>query len=116
MTYDDGILRICRTINVAAPGEKPVTQLKEKDKFYYGYDTLGFQRYYTAKQAQEKIECVVNIPGWNDIESTDICVLENEKQYRLSLIQPTLDKDGLKMTKLSLERISEKYDFKAESD
>lgn len=115
MTYDDGILCICKTVNGAKPGEKPVIKLEEKDKYYYGYDTLGFQRYYTAKQAQEQIECVVNVPGWNDIEATDICVLENGKQYRISLVQPMKDTDGLKMTKLSLERISEEYDFKTGS-
>ena len=112
MTFDDGILIICTTENAVEEGMKPVPVLVEKEKFYFGYDTLGITRYYTALQARQQIESVVNIPGWNDISSLDICVLENGNQYRLAMIQPQLDDDGLRITKLSLERLGENYAFK----
>ena len=112
MTFDDGILTIFTTENAAEDGMKPVPVLVEKEKFYFGYDTLGITRYYTALQARQQIESVVNIPGWNDISSLDICVLENGNQYRLAMIQPQLDDDGLRITKLSLERLGENYAFK----
>lgn len=108
MTFDDGILTIYKTVNIAPAGEHPQTGLVEKERFYFGYDTLGFSRYYTALQANHRIDCVVNIPGWGDIEATDICALEDGKQYRLAQIQPMLD-SGLRITKLSLERLGEEY-------
>lgn len=116
MTFDDGILTIYRTQNTANPGEKPKTELIEKEKYYYGFDTLGINRYYTALQAKQQIECVVNIPGWGNITALDICELENGMQYRIAMRQPSWNEDGLKITKLSLERIDEKYDIKIESD
>lgn len=116
MTYDDGILTICQTANIGEKGMKPVIGLVEKEKFYFGYDTLGFRRYYTALQAHQTIESVVNIPGWNDISALDICVMEDGRQYKLAMIQPTTDENGLKITKLSLERLGENYVFKDPED
>lgn len=110
MTFDDGILTVCRAGNKAGKGDKPVIVLSEKAKYYYSYDNLGINRYYTALQNRQQIEAVVNISDWNDISATDICVLENQKQYRIVMIQPTYD-NGLKITKLSLERLGEEYAF-----
>lgn len=52
---------------------------------------------------------MVNIPGWEDIQMTDVCVMENGDQFRILTRQPTLDDNGLRITRLSLERIDEKY-------
>lgn len=112
MTFDDGILTIYGIENIGKPGFKPVPGLSKKESFYFGYDTLGITRYYTALQAQQQIEAVVNVPGWNDITTLDICILENGKQYKIVMVQPTFDDQGLKITKLSLERISEEYAIK----
>lgn len=116
MTFDDGILTIYKTENAAEPGAKPVTKLLEKEKYYYGFDTLGISRYYTALQANQQIEAVVNIPGWGDIESWDICALDDGTQFKIVMRQPVINEDGLRITKLSLERIGEKYDIKAKSN
>lgn len=113
MTFDDGILTICTTKDVSKPGMKPEIRLAEKERFYFGYDTLGINRYYTALQANQQIEAVVNIPGWSEISPLDICVMENDRQYKIAMIQPMLDEDGLRITKLSLERTNENYDFEA---
>lgn len=115
MTFDDGILKICRTVNVGEAGMKPVIGLEEKESFYFGYDNLGINRYYTALQAQQTIEAVVNIPGWNDISALDICMLEDGRQYKLAMIQPTKDENGLRIMKLSLERLGKTYDIKNQS-
>lgn len=109
MTFDDGILTIYTVTNTAQPGQMPVEGLEEKEKYYYGFDTLGINRYYTALQAQQQIEAVVNVPGWGDIAATDICALDNGDQFRIVMRQATLDDNGLRITKLSLERINEKY-------
>lgn len=114
MTFDDGILTIYKTVNTALPGEKPEVRLQEKEQFYFGYDALGINRYYTALQAQQQIEAVVNIPGWNDIQTEDVCSLESGTQYRIVMVQPTKDENGLRITKLSLERIGKNYAIQKE--
>ena len=115
-TFDDGILTIFSMTNIGEPGMKPVGGLAEKEKYYYGFDTVGVTRYYTALQANHQIESVIRVPGWPRISVMDICVLENGDQFRIMFRQPTLDEDGLRITKLSLERINEKYVIKTENN
>lgn len=117
MTFDDGILTIYAAKNEAYTGLMPQIVLHEKERFYFSFDTLGISRYYTALQARQQIEAVVNIPGWPDICATDICALEDGRQYRIVMRQPTLDDQGLRITKLSLERLGDKYAvFKTDGD
>lgn len=111
-TFDDGILTIYNVENIAKPGDMPVTRLVEKASFCFGYETVGINRFYTALQVNRQIESVVHIPGWNDIGATDVCVLENGNQYIMPQIQPTLDDDNLRITRLSLERVSQEYVIK----
>ena len=40
MTFDDGILKVYRTVNKAEPGNKPVIGLEYKDSYYFGYAEL----------------------------------------------------------------------------
>ena len=70
MTFDDGILTIYSVENIGETGMNPVVGLVQKERFYYGFDTLGITRYYTALEAQQQIECVVNVPGWGNIAAT----------------------------------------------
>lgn len=116
MTFDDGILTIYSVENIGEPGMMPVTGLVKKDQYYYGFDTLGINRFYTALQAKQQIESVVNIPGWGDISATDVCALDNGDQFRIVMRQPTIDEDGLRITKLSLERIDDHYEIKTEDN
>lgn len=110
MTFDDGIVRICEVTNIVGNGEKPRKGLRVKESFFFGYDVLGLNRYYIAKQANQQIEAVINIPGWNALNAgQSVAVLEDGSQYLIQLIQPQLDDDGLRITKLSLERITQEY-------
>lgn len=111
MTFDDGILKIYKTVNKAEPGNKPVIGLEYKNSYYFEYAELGFTRAYTAMQARQQIDAVLNIPGWNDIRTLDICVMEDGQQYKIGLVQPTHDEDGLQIMKLTLERLDEDYEF-----
>ena len=111
MTFDDGILKVCGVTNTAESGDKPKYELTEKARFYFSFDVLGIQRYFTALEAKAELSHVVNIPGWNELDPRDIVVLEDDKQYRLAMVQPMKDDNGLRITKLSLERISECYEF-----
>lgn len=110
MTFDDGILTICEEQNIASPGQKPVMERVEKARYYYSYSDLGIGRYYQAMTANQQIDCVVVIPGWDKIRTTDVCVLEDGDSYQIDMVQPTLDDENLRITKLSLERINQNYE------
>lgn len=105
MTFDDGILEVYRMENTALPGAMPKETPVLQDRHYFGYDTLGFQRYYTALQAQQKADAVVNIPLWQDIRMTDIVKLDDGSGFRVLLAQKMKDDNGLQITKLTLERL-----------
>lgn len=109
MTFDDGVLTICQVTNRASPGMKPDPVLQEKERYYFTYETLGVQRYYTAMQAKQKIEAVVCVPDWGNIQTEDICILESGVQYKIVMIQNTTDENNLRITRLSLERLEENY-------
>lgn len=111
MTYDDGILQVCEQVKVSENTVKPVTKLKDRCRFYFSYGVVGVERYYTALRANVQIDAVVNIPGWEKIDSRDVVVLEDGTQFRISQIQPMKDTDGLRMTKISITRITENYEF-----
>lgn len=108
MTFDDGILKIYSVENMAAKGEKPKYGLKLKSQHFYGYETVGITRHYAAMQVNSKISSLVHI--WQDREITgeNICILEDGKQYKCSLVQHA-EEDGLGISKITLERIDEEY-------
>lgn len=107
MTFDDGILKVYRTENTAEQGAMPHETQTLLSEHYFGYDVLGFSRYYTALQANQSISAVVNIPGWHDVSVLDIAELEDSRRYRIRLCQPMKDENGLDITKLTLERVTD---------
>lgn len=112
MTYDDGIVEIYAIQSGKDASGKPVKGLRLKERFYFGYDVLGINRYYTALQANQQIDAVLNTPGWNDVSAgKDIAVLEDGSQYTVQMVQKMLDEDGLRITKLSIERLTKSYVF-----
>lgn len=118
MTFDDGVVGVYELTKIKVPGKMPVDGLQEKEQFYFGYETLGINRYYTALQASQQIESVLSIPGWNPIKANthiaiiadaDGSITEDCDQFSIVMVQPTTDEDGLRITRLSLERIGDKY-------
>ena len=111
MTCDDGFVKICDVVNVSEPGMKPKIRLRVRSEQFFGYETVGITRYFTALQAQVQIANVIHI--WEDrsITSNNVCILEDGCQYRCSLVQHMVNEDNLPITKLSLERINEEYEL-----
>lgn len=119
MTFDDGIVGVYELTEISVPGKQPKPGLQLSERFFFGYDTLGINRYYTAKQASQDIAAVINISGWNPIQANkNIAIIANAdgvidptcEQFRIVMVQPMTDEYGLRITKLSLERIGDKYD------
>ena len=111
MTFDDGIIGIYLLSDVQeVDGKKPIKKLTLVENFYFGYETLGINRYYTALEANQQIECVVHIPDWHEIDaSMHVAIMENGNQYLIRMVQPTHDEFQLRVTRLTLERIHENY-------
>lgn len=116
MTFDDGILTIYTVVNRAALGDKPVYGLIEKMRSYFSYQTLGINRYYTALQADQQISAVVAVPAWDDIRVTDVCELEDGTQYTIMMVQAEKDEMGLRIMRLSLERVKQNYELPRNSE
>lgn len=102
MTFDDGILTVWSRANVAENGEMPRYELTKQGEYFFGFDYLGFSRFYEAMKAQVELSHIVNVADWIDIDTADIIRLEDGKDYRCVQIQKQWE-DGLKITKISLE-------------
>lgn len=118
MTFDDGIVGIYELTQIKVPSKMPVEGLSLSERYFFGYDTLGINRYYTALQAKQEIVAVINIPGWHEIAANrhiaiiagvDGNITADEQQYRIVMVQPMTDEYGLRITKMSLERIGDSY-------
>lgn len=111
MTFDDGIVRIFTITNAAEAGKKPKPVLSgEPQRHCFGYGELGITRYYTALQADQRIDDVLSIPDWWWIDTdSQVAVKEDDSQYRIRMVQRTHDEEGLQITRLTLERIGEEY-------
>ena len=114
MTYDDGILTVYRPQNTAGPGDKPQPGLTFRGRYYYSISSLGVTRYYAAMQAGQDVSAIVTVPGWDDIMTNDIVVLDDGRQYWAAMVQPETDAFGLRITRITLGVVSVDYQITTE--
>ena len=115
MTFDDGILTVYRPQNTAGPGDKPQPGLTFRGRYYYGFASLGVTRYYAAMQAGQDVSAIVTVPGWDDIITNDIVVLDDGRQYWAEMVQPETDEFGLRITRITLGVLSVDYQIPTEN-
>ena len=115
MTFDDGIVKIYSVENNASKGNKPSVMTTYKSSFHFGYDDVGIQRYYSAMSNNQLIECVINIDYDRTIKPYDLVVFEDESVFVIDMVQHPTDEDGLRYTRLSLERAKDEYNFKTDN-
>lgn len=108
-TFNDGILKVYRVTNGGVEGGKPVETLTLKESLRYHRRTVGLNRYYTAMQANQRVDAVLRCPLRPAVSVQDI-VVTGGKQYRVTLIQlpedivpPVMD--------LTLTRLEQDYDL-----
>lgn len=110
MTYDDGIVKIYRLENGAKKGDKPIEKAVYKSSYHFSYEDVGLTRYYSALSAKQQIECVIGIYLDRSILTNDIAVMEDGNQYRIQFVQHPMDEeDEMRYTRLTLERINDRY-------
>lgn len=117
MILDAGMATIYRVSSNANPGDMYNGNREKLLSAWFGYRIVGFSRYFTAYQANQKVDMMIRIikPRKTIIKSDDLCVIsvsgEPDHTYRIVQVQFLRDEDaGEDVADLSLERIGEKYD------
>lgn len=108
-SLSDGIALICTVTNIAEEGDRPQDGLKKLYHLPFDYKTVGLARYIEGRQEDVKITSVISVPYRPDISTQEIAVL-GETQYRIWQAQP-IHHTRPPTLKLSLERITENYEF-----
>lgn len=101
MIYDSGIVEIY-SVPSFGNGDLPSTQGVLKGKQYFGTRTLGFNRYYTAKANQDRIDKVIECWTIPEVDTSDYAVIGGQR-FRIVMVQYSTNDDGLPIMVLSLE-------------
>lgn len=119
MILDSGLITLCRLETTTENGAMPKYRLAPVQTQNFGELSVGVTRAYLAKGADAQIDMLVRIynEGVRPLP-TMYAILsyydgqENEQgdQYQITLVQPHLDDDGLKVYDLTLRRLEENYD------
>lgn len=103
-SFQDGVVKLYRKENTARPGDMPREELVPKLTLRYRRRTVGIQRYYEAKQAQQEINEVIRCPLVSSVCARDIAVLPDEKKYLIRQVQYPED-PAVPVMDLALERL-----------
>lgn len=102
MLHDAGIAIIYQ-IDGDETGLPPVSaSLVERTRQSFGELTVGVTRFYSAAAAGKTVSRLIQLWRDDSISTRDICRI-GEQFYNIQQIVPTVDEDGLLVTRLTLE-------------
>jgi SPP1 family predicted phage head-tail adaptor len=104
---DAGILTLYNLTSTSAMGDAPVEKLVEVGTAFYAEKTVGYNRIYAARGANEQIDTVVRCYNTDVPYSAKYVILEDGEQYQISVKQKIVDEDA---TDLTLVRLEDYYD------
>ena len=104
---DTGLLTLYNLTNVASQGQMPTEKLVAVGTAYYAEKTIGYNRIYAARGANEQIDMVVRCYNTEVPYSAKYVILEDGVQYQISVKQKIVDEDAVDLT---LVRVEEYYD------
>ncbi|MBP3292342.1 MAG: hypothetical protein J6N32_01190 [Clostridia bacterium] len=115
MILDSGEAVFYHTETASEPGNLPGYKPTEFHRAWYGERTVGFSRFFTAKQSNVRVDRLIRIvrpPNDVVFEAEDVCVLsEDSSTYRVVQCQYLRDEDaGEDVADISLERIGRKHE------
>lgn len=90
-SYNDGLVTIYSVTDKAKPGYKPVESLAPKIMLRYEEQRLGINRLYMSRQNQAEVTRVLRVPKSEKINTQDVAVTEDGKQYRIDVVQSVHD-------------------------
>jgi len=83
LTFNSGVVSFYRLVNVAQVGNKPLYDRQLIARMRFDYETLGMNRFYTALQADIKLDELIITPLIRSVSTQDIAVINNIS-YRLN--------------------------------
>ena len=104
---DMGILTMYDLVTTSTSGDMPVEKLSSVGTAYYAEKTVGYNRIYAARGANQEIDTVVRCYNTDVPYSAKYVVLEDGNQYQISVKQKIVDEDA---TDLTLVRLEDYYD------
>ena len=108
---DAGILTLYNLTSTSAMGDMPVEKLEALGTAFYAEKTVGYNRIYAAKGANQEIDMVVRCYNTDVPYSAKYVILEDKNQYQITVKQKIVDEDA---TDLTLVRLEEYYDVVGE--
>lgn len=106
-----GLCTIYKLKNTSELGRKPTEKLVKIVDAYYAERTVGYNRIYAARGANQKINQLVRVFNTNLIEEGMYVILEDGYQYQIDIAQKIVDKDAVDLT---LVRVEDYYDVATE--
>ena len=104
---DMGILTLYDLVTTSTSGDMPIEKLSSVGTAYYAEKTVGYNRIYAARCANQEIDTVVRCYNTDVPYSAKYVVLEDGNQYQISVKQKIVDEDA---TDLTLVRLEDYYD------
>lgn len=108
---DAGILKLYNLTSSSAMGDAPVEKLVLLGTAFYAEKTVGYNRIYAARGANQEIDMVVRCYNTDVPYSAKYVILEDGNQYQISVKQKIVDEDA---TDLTLVRLEDYYDVASE--
>lgn len=84
---NDGIVQICRVVDVSEPGYRPVEKLEPIVTLRYENQRVGIQRYFSGMQNQIQVDKVIRVQKAMEITNQNVAVTEDGAEYRIDLVQ-----------------------------
>ncbi len=107
LTFNHGVADFFRLVNVAQAGNKPVYQREKIVTLRFEYETLGMNRFYTALQADVKLDELIITPLYRSISTQDIVAIFG-KSYRIEQVQHITDTKP-PASRFSLSKLEENF-------
>ena len=100
---DAGILKLYNLTSSSAMGDAPVEKLVLLGTAFYAEKTVGYNRIYAARGANQEIDMVVRCYNTDVPYSAKYVILEDGNQYQISVKQKIVDEDATDLTLVILE-------------
>ena len=104
---DAGILTLYTLTSTSSEGDMPVEKLEKLCTAFYAEKTVGYNRIYAARGANEYIDMIVRCYNTDVPYAAKYVILEDGNQYQISVKQKIVDEDA---TDLTLVRLEDYYD------
>lgn len=115
MQLNDGICTFYRPDDGRGSGNFPGKTAKVLYSAWYGERTVGFSRFFTAQQANTRVDMLIRVlrmPHESQIRADDLCRLRDGELYRIIQAQFVRDPEaGVDCIDLTLQRMGEKYEL-----